>query len=384
MNYGKNYVLSLLRAESIEKRNAKRSSIKCESVQSNKNESEGDWVFTARDQAWSEAPTYTLKNPVRLASVNIEELPFIDVMTPNVLDDVVGEDGQFVLYKADDDQYGFQADFGEDFDTMIYAYCAVDELKDVLHQVQQYIDGIPTDIDSDVDKFLDLVNGKANEEDMDVSAMGSLDDANEDADESWRTEWKKGTGHDFGYDHNAPLLFKQTPDGKVSITLGKNPYDGEEGYIGEVDYEIDDEEDSIVEQDNTIEEVLNKLSDYEAVTTYFDLNMPSQDLLDYIESFNEEDLSMNDEPIDTQEVPIDEVPVNEASKEYTFVIPCEVTVTVTADSADLAREILMRSTEIEVAEDVVEFANGDARLRAVDFSGTNIDSLDATNEFDYE
>lgn len=260
MNYGKNYVLSLLRAESIEKRNAKRPSIKCESAQSNKSESEGDWVFTARDYGWSEAPTYTLNNPIELASTSVEELPFVDVMTPGVLDDVVGAQGEFVLYKADEAQYGFQASFGEELDTMIYAYCSADELKDELHQLQQYIKGIPADIDADVDKFLELTNNEA----------------------------------------------------------------------------------------------------------------------------NEEDLSMNDEPIDTQEAPIDEVPVNEASKEYTFVIPCEVTVTVTADSADLAREILMRSTEIEVDEDVVEFANGDARLRAVDFSGTNIDSLEATNEFDYE
>lgn len=290
MDIVKNTVLSLLRCESIEKRRAKRPSIKCESAQSNKSESEGDWVFTARDYGWSEAPTYTLKNRIELASVNVEELPFVDVMTPDTLDDVVGEQGEFVLYKADEGQYGFQASFGEDLDTMIYAYCPADELKDALHQLQQYIKGIPADIDADVDKFLALVNGKANEE-----AMGSSDGVNEHTDESWRTEWKKGTGNDFGYDHNEPLLFKQTPDGKVSMTVGKNPY-GEDGYVGEVDFE----EDFIVQQANTIEEVLNKLSDYGAITNYFDLNMPAQDLLDYIESSNEEDFSMDDVSIDVQ------------------------------------------------------------------------------------
>lgn len=290
-NFSKNYVLSLIRNESAPKKCSKLKTLLENRKKNFRSESASDWVFVARDQAWSEAPTYTLKNPVILDSVNIEELPFIDVMTPNVLDDVVGEEGQFVLYKADDDQYGFQADFGKDFDTMIYAYCTGDEFKDALHQVQQYIKGIPTDIDSDVDKFLDLVNGRANEE-----AMGSSDGVNEYTDESWRTEWKKGTGNDFGYDHNAPLLFKQTPDGKVSMTVGKNPY-GEDGYVGEVDFE----EDFIVQQANTIKEVLNKLSDYGAITNYFDLNMPSQDLLDYIESSNEEDLSMDDVSVDIQD-----------------------------------------------------------------------------------
>lgn len=181
MDIVKNTVLSLLRCESTEKRNAKRPSIKCESAQSNKSESEGDWVFTARDYGWSEAPTYTLKNPIELASVNVEELPFVDVMTPDVLDDVVGEKGEFVLYKADEAQYGFQASFGEDLDTMIYAYCSADELKDKLHQLQQYIKGIPADIDADVDKFLELANNEANEEDMDMSDMGSADVAAPDA-----------------------------------------------------------------------------------------------------------------------------------------------------------------------------------------------------------
>lgn len=179
MDIVKNTVLSLLRCESIEKRRAKRPSIKCESAQPNKSESEGDWVFTARDYGWSEAPTYTLKNRIELASVSVEELPFVDVMTPDTLDDVVGEQGEFVLYKADEGQYGFQASFGEDLDTMIYAYCSADELKDELHQLQQYIKGIPADIDADVDKFLELTNNEANEEDM--GDMGSADVAAPDA-----------------------------------------------------------------------------------------------------------------------------------------------------------------------------------------------------------
>lgn len=182
MDIVKNTVLSLLRCESTKKTMPRRPSIKCESARSKKNESEGDWVFTAHDYGWSEAPTYTLKKPVTLTNADIEELPFVDVMTPEeTLLAMVGEEGEFVLYKADDQQYGFQANFGEDLDTMIYAYCSADELKDKLHQLQEYIKGIPADIDADVDKFLELVNNEANEEDMDAGDMGSADVAAPDA-----------------------------------------------------------------------------------------------------------------------------------------------------------------------------------------------------------
>lgn len=56
-------------------------------------------------------------------------------------------------------------------------------------------------------------------------------------------------------------------------------------------------------------------------------------------------------------------PVNEDSKMYTFSMEVPVTITVMADSEELARELLKKESEVEFDLSEVEFARGDAELR---------------------
>lgn len=391
MDIVKNYALKMLR-ESKENSPSERKALKSESrikrARKFRNEAAQDWRFNPSDEGLSGVPSYSPDRLVHLrndlTSDDLDDLKNIEGMNAMIpspilkygIDDSDLE-GTFALTYSEG-EYGFESYYGEDLDLMFYGYTkTIDELKDLVAKFIPYVADMTLE-EIPFEDFAKRVSG-ANSEDPEAGKSADS--------ESWRTEWKKGTGNDFAYDHNAPLLFKQTPDGEVSLTLGKNPYDGEEGYIGELDFA----EDFITATGNTVEEVLNKLKDYGAVTNYFDLNMPSQDLLDYIESTNEEDLSLEQPvepaPVEDYEVDVQEMPEDtkmEGSILYTFDIPCVVTAVITADSEDLAKEILKRNKALELVEDEIEFADGDGVIRVVSFENTDIDNLQAFDEFDPE
>lgn len=392
MDIVKNYALKMLR-ESKENSPSKRKALKSESrikrARKFRNEAAQDWHFNPSDEGLSGVPSYSPDRLVHLRDDltpddwnDIKNIEGMNAMIPNSVLEYGTDDsnleGTFALTYSEG-EYGFESYYGEDLDLMFYGYTeTIDELKELVAKFVPYM----ADMTFEEIPFEDFVKR--------VSGMNSEDpEMTESADsESWRSQWRKGTGRSFGYDHNEPLLFMQTPDGKVSLTLGKDPYNGN-GYVGEMDFDY--AEDFVVETGDTIEEVLNKLKDYGAVENYFDLSMPSQDLLDYIESANEEDFNLEQPtepvPVEDYDIDVQEMPEDmkmEGSKEYTFDIPCTATVVVTADSEDLAREILKRNDVLELAEDQIEFADGDGVLREVSFETANIDNLQAFDEFDPE
>ena len=301
MDIVKNYALKMLR-EPKENSPSKRKALKSESrikrARKFRSEAAQDWYFNPSDEGLSGVPSYSPDRLVHLRDDltpddwnDIKNIEGMNAMIPNSVLEYGTDDsnleGTFSLTYSEG-EYGFESYYGEDLDLMFYGYTkTIDELKDLVAKFIPYVADVTLE-EIPFEDFAKRVSG-VNSDDSEVAESADS--------ESWRTEWKKGTGNDFAYDHNAPLLFKQTPDGEVSLTLGKNPYDGEEGYVGEMDYP----EDFIVETGATVEEVLDKLSNYGAVDNYFDLNMPSQDLLNYIESSNEEDFSMDDVSITVQE-----------------------------------------------------------------------------------
>lgn len=86
-----------------------------------------------------------------------------------------------------------------------------------------------------------------------------------------------------------------------------------------------------------------------------------------------------DSELDVEEMELEEAAVNEASKTYTFHVDCEASIDVVADSEDLAREILKKNSTLEFYNDQIEFAGGDAVLKAL-----ILDEIDHVSEFDPE
>lgn len=100
--------------------------------------------------------------------------------------------------------------------------------------------------------------------------------------ENWRTTWKKGRGRNFGYDHDRPLVFMESPDGSVSLTLSKNPYTNK-GYIWEFNMRDENDRDNfITNETSTIDEALDQMSNDETVTSFFSAIAIPEDMIKYI------------------------------------------------------------------------------------------------------
>ena len=259
MNTSKNYVLSLLRAESSKKSEPKRKSMKSESAIRPTFEGSEEWYFNPSDMGMSGAATYTYAKSVVITDDAIMYDSNANIMGKELIPEMVGKESEnvFMLLHEDyENQFGYHYGiFLDDQEIMIYDYAdSIEELERILSQ-----------------DFLPYTN----------------------------------------------LTLDQIPTKEFAAKVTEIPEDQEE--------------------------------------------VPAEE-------------------VDVQDLP--EESVNEASKFYTFHVPCTASIVINADSEDLAKELLRSNTEVELTE-YLEFADGDIEIRAIDLDESIIDSL-ASDEFDPE
>lgn len=158
-----------------------------------KNEDASQWTYTEKDMAFSEAKTYHFNKPESITVKDlggsgelapIDATGIWDVQSPNIEDLPGLICGDFLLLNCavDDNgnrEFGFEADFGEDLDTMIYGYAAnLDELKGMLQRLGKYLN-LPSDILLAAQDFAAKV-GNAEDTNESVEDMSDVGDVTND------------------------------------------------------------------------------------------------------------------------------------------------------------------------------------------------------------
>jgi hypothetical protein len=304
-------------------------------------EDASDWSFNASDMAMSGAPTFTYNKPVVLDDIggmgleSIDTVPEFNVMSPDIEAAVGQNDGFFMLLFTGepDNEYGFHAEFRDD--TMIYGYAnSLDELKSQVELLAKYII-LPSDIP--YDEFqADLDGIKANEDDetMDMSDagadMGSMD---------------------AGADMSGSADMGSTQDMSGDGTMSE-------------DKKLLERNMSYTRFQNTLEDLKDCYNNIEDISYMSaDELRARKKLIELCQEIAQDaEYFLQIEPEDKEY----ESAMNEDSQYYTFSIPAQLTVSVMADSEELAKDILRQNSFIGLMDKAIVFARGDAEVNEIE------------------
>lgn len=186
MDTAKSYVLALIRNEAQEKQEPERKPMRSESKVKNE-DNDKDWIWNPHDDGMSGCPTFHYTQDVVLQNVYglhgdvpinvLDNRIYVQAPDPDDMDPYEGEHGYFTLIYTGEagSAYGFEADFGSDFEFMVYGYASsLDELEELVSKLYDYI-SLPADIP--YAKFETLLNEdpelqNQNEDDL---ALDSVD-----------------------------------------------------------------------------------------------------------------------------------------------------------------------------------------------------------------